>query len=109
MSKQDYTSEVGPSWWDVYKLIDEMEREYIGKVRVSINRAKKHGKDVGTFVRTSYQTWDSEANGVDTCAKGNWWDKSEYKSLPALIYAQLHYCHEWLSSRQTEAERQQGF
>lgn len=109
MSKQDYTAEVGPSWWDVYVLIDEMERDFVGKVSISINRAKPNKSTIGTYVRTTFRTYQSEADGQDTVAKGNWWTKDEYKSITALIYKQLHHCYEWLHRAQNEAESQARF
>jgi len=109
MSKQDYTAEAGPSWWDVYKLIDELEKEFVGKVKISINRAKRNKDGVGTYVRTSFQTYESAANGVDTCAKGNWWTKDDYKTITALLHYQVSSCYNWCEARRNEAETQQRF
>lgn len=109
MSKQDYSAEVGPSWWDVYVLIDEMERDFNGKVSISINRAEVSKNSKGTYVRTTFRTYQSDSRGQDTVAKGTWWTKDEYKAITALIYQQLHHCYNWLEKAKSEAEQQALF
>lgn len=109
MSKQDYTAVEGPSWWDVYALIDEMEKDFAGKISISINREKRRKEATGTYVRTTFRTYQSAAKDVDTVAKGTWWTKDEYKSITALIYYQLHTCYEWLHREREAKERQAAF
>lgn len=109
MSKQDYTGEQGPGWWDVYALIDEMERDFAGKVTISINREQRRKEGKGTYVRTRFRTYQSDASDHDTVAKGTWWTKDEYKTITALIYHQLHHCYNWLYAAKEAAERQARF
>lgn len=109
MSKQDYTSEQGPSWWDIERTIDELEAEWGGKFTVTIERHRSPKTGKYLHVATNFRVMEEYPTGKIRCGKHTRWDRRDFKTVTAVIYSHLLHLDNWLTQRRDEAERQTGF
>lgn len=106
MSKQDYTSEHGPSWIDVEKAWDHLKDTFNGEIRVTLQRHTKKGNVRDTLVLSEFCVKDGLGEERVRVARRVWWDRREFKSLPAVLYNQALACDAWLTNMQDAAEEQ---
>lgn len=107
MSKQDYTSEHGPSWVDVENYIDEMELKHDVRITLKIERHTMKGGARRTLVAIEARNPANYPYGLVKCAKHVWWERREFKTITALWYNLLFNRDQYLHDMREAAEEQQ--
>ena len=109
MSKQDYTAEQGPSWYDVTNLmLDTENNHYVDICHVVRVYRDSDGRPQLTISSCALKPGNIKFTGIRS-QRSTRWDRREFKTITAILYNHLLGIDNYLTNERDGAEAQASF